>query len=404
MYAQVLKKNHIAKWAALSCTLIAALLSVACEQDSIADRQLRIVPLDPPVRTYWPTNGWRVAEPGQVNMDPAGLQAMEDYAFASTGDETDRQGIRTDGVVIIKDGMLVYENYTRGYAAETRHLTWSVSKSFVNTLYGIATREGRVDIDNPAAQYYAPLRNAEHQEITLRHLLNMSSGLYWEETYEYSPLKSSVIAMLYTRGRQDMAAFVANQSMRAKPGTLVVYSSGDTNLLMGVLKQIIPAAEYAEYPWRQLFDPLGMQVTWERDASGTFVGSSYIYTSARDLAKFGYLYLNDGVWEGRELLPPGWVDFTRTPAQAYKTTPITEDNSSSTYTAQWYANTGVPYAGVPQMWPDAPEDTFAALGHWGQMLFVIPSLDMVIVRYGDDRDKTAFDANEFLKLVVAGVR
>lgn len=362
-----------------------------------------VQPLNPPARSYWPTAGWRSATPESTGVDSAKLEAVAEYAMTLVGEDTERKGIRTDGLVIIRNGELIFERYNRGYQADTPHLVWSVAKSFVNALYGIATREGLVDIDAPAHKFFPALKQPDRQKMTIRNILNMSSGIFWSEGYEASPLKSSVVAMLYTRGRGDMAGFTAEQAMRGQPGSYVYYSSGDTNLLMGMFKNIVPKADYADYPWNKLFDVIGMRdVTWERDGSGTFVGSSYIYATPRDLAKFGYLYLNDGVWAGQRILPEGWVNFTRTPAPGYISTPKYEGLDKDVMTAHWYTNAGYAAADIPPAWPDAPRDTFSASGHWGQFIFVIPSLDMVIVRVGDDRDGS-FDRNEFLKLVAASV-
>ncbi len=271
-------------------------------------------------------------------------------------------------------------------------------------MVGISVKAGLLKLDDPGYYHYEPLAQSEsHKKITVRHLLNMSSGLSAEEGYESGPLKSSVIAMLYTRGRKDMGKFCSDLPLRSEPGTHVYYSSCDTNILSAILKNIYPENEYKELPFQKLFAPLGItQATFERDGSGTFVGSSYLYLTARDLAKIGYLYLNDGVWNGTRILPEDWVTFTRTPAPGYKTTPYSDDLDEDNYTAHWYANTGVPERGIHEPWPDAPKDTYAALGHWGQMMFVIPSLDMVIVRFGDDREK-AFIKNEFLKLIKESV-
>ena len=380
------------------------LLALTCsEERQDVPEDVRLAPITAPTRAYWPTTAWRTASPESQGIDPDFLARADEYAFQRTGNEEDRAGIRTDGVVIVRNGYIVYERYARDYTAETPHLTWSVSKSFVNALFGIASEQGLLDIDEPAAKYFPALDKPDRRSMTIRNILNMSSGISWSEGYEASPLKSSVIAMLYTRGRGDMADFTAGQSMRAQPGTYVYYSSGDSNLLMGILKNAVPAGSYDSYAWDHLFDVIGMKgVTWERDGSGTFVGSSYIYATHRDLARFGFLYLNDGNWDGRRLFPLGWVDFTRTAAPGYRETPAYPGIEEDNYTAHWYCNTGVPGAGIPPAWPDAPRDTFAAQGHWGQYLFVIPSMDLVIVRMGDDRDHS-FDVNTFLNLVAESV-
>lgn len=245
----------------------------------------------PALAEDWPDTDWPRAQ------QPAGpaLEAFERYAFGRR-DDVRRKGIRTDAVVVIRDGRLVYERYAGPSRAETPHLTWSVSKSLLATLLGVAEGEGRFQLDDPVARYYPPF--ARHPEVTLRHLLNWSSGLDWQEDYEFAPLKSSVVVMLYTRGRDDMAGFVAETPQARPPGRRFRYSSGDSNVLAAALHGML-GADYAEYPWRALFEPLGIRsAVWERDAAGTFVGSSYVYMSARDLARVGLLMQRHGRWRG----------------------------------------------------------------------------------------------------------
>lgn len=381
------------------------LFTVQCGKDlSPFGGEPNVTPLPKRIKPEWPSPDWKVVTPESVGVSSAKLKLVEEYAFTRTGDEADRKGRRTDGLVILRNGKLIYEKYARNFKEDKVHLTWSVTKSILQAMYGVAVKQGLIKLDDPGYYHYEPLsRDEAHKKITIRHLLNMSSGLAAEEGYESGPLKSSVIAMLYTRGRKDMGSFCANLPLRSEPGTHVYYSSCDTNILSAILKKVYGAEEYDKLPFEQIFKPLGItNVTFERDGSGTYVGSSYLYMTARDLAKIGYLYLNDGVWNGERLLPEGWVTLARTPAPGYKTTPYSDDLAQDNYTAHWYANTGVPNRGIHEPWPDAPADTFAALGHWGQMLYVIPSLDLIVVRFGDDREK-AFIKNDFLKLVKESV-
>lgn len=360
--------------------------------------------LNPPPRDYWPTSGWRTAEPQKMGMDPAKLAEMEKYAFTIEGTEEDRQGTRTDAVVIIKGGYLVYEKYARGYERDSKHLIWSIAKSYINTLVGMAIEDGKIQLDDPAYILVPELAKTEdHKKITIRHLITMTSGLAANEGYESNPLNSTVIAMLYTLGRENMGAYAAHLGIRAEPGTYVYYSSCDTNILSLTLKNSY-GENYNDLPWKKLFNPLGIKdITFEKDGSGTYVGSSYIYTTPRDLAKFGYLYLNNGKWENKTLLKSEWINFTREPSMGYGKTPYYDGLEENVYTAQWYANTGVPNAGIPKTIPDAPDDTFYASGHWGQRLFIIPSLDIVVVRLGDDRNTKYWDDNLFLKSIVESV-
>lgn len=312
--------------------------------------------------------------------------ALQAYAFPPRNEQT-REGIRTDALLVIQDGKVVYEHYTAPTGADTPHLAWSISKSVMATVLGVAYGEGRFKLDDPVATFYPPMK--AHPQVRIQDLMHWASGLDWQEDYEYAPLKSSVVAMLYTNGRKDMAAFTAAHGVAAAPGERFLYSSGDSNLLAAALHQMVGPERYADYPWTALFQPLGIErAVWERDAQGTFVGSSYLYMTARELARIGQLMLDDGRWQGRQLLPADWVKFTRTPFAKAAAEP-----GEAMPGGQWWLNNTL-------AWPDAPGDTFAALGHWGQGLYVLPKQKLVIVRYADDRDGS-FQHNTLLRQVLA---
>ena len=352
-----------------------------------------------PARAYWPTANWKTRSPAQADLKADALKKLTEYAFTRTGDDTDRKGIRTDGVVVVHRGYIVYEKYARGFKADTRHLIWSDTKSFTNALFGIAVKDGLFKTEEPAHKYFPALNQGDKAKITINHLLRMSSGLHWAEGYEASPLKSTVVKMLYTSGRGDMAGFAAAQPLVHKPNTFWYYSSGTSNLLQGILKNRL-GAEYGDYPWKKLFNPIGIKsAVWEKDAKGTYVGSSYLYMTPRDMARFGFLFLNDGVWSGKRILAEGWVAYSTTLAPGFYQQPVNEDFLDGRQGAQWWLNLPVRERGTKRPHPDAPADTFMARGHEGQYIFVIPSLDIVAVRVGDDKDGS-FSINEFLKYVV----
>ncbi|WP_415770942.1 serine hydrolase domain-containing protein [Pseudomonas sp. LB3P38] len=334
----------------------------------------------------WPAEQWPT---GPTITGPA-LQALETYAFPPR-DEATRKGIRTDALLVIRDGQLIYERYAGPTTADTPHLTWSISKSLMATVLGVAYGEGLFKLQDPVQRFYPPLE--KHPTMAMADLLHWASGLDWQEDYEYAPLKSSVVAMLYTRGHPDMAAFTTDHGEYAKPGQAFRYSSGDSNLLSAALKTIVGPNRYPDYPWTALFEPLGIRhAVWETDATGTFVASSYAYLTARDLARVGLLMARDGRWGDRQLLPKDWVAFNREPFAHYQA-----HQDDAVPGGHWWLNRAVDGAAKP--WPDAPDDTFAALGHWGQAMYVIPSENLVIVRYGDDRDGR-YRHNDLLKLAL----
>ncbi|QXH47906.1 beta-lactamase family protein [Pseudomonas xanthosomatis] len=332
----------------------------------------------------WPTPDW------STDDSPLDWQSVDRYAFPERTAE--RTGVRSDALLIIRDGRILHERYAAPTRADTPHLSWSVSKSVLATVLGVAQAEQRFNLDDPAARYYPAL--SQHPNLRLRDLLHWASGLAWQEDYEYAPLKSSVVAMLYTRGRTDMAAYTAGMPATSAPGERFAYSSGDSNLLAAALRGMLEPGQYADYPWQALFTPLGIHsAVWERDGAGTFVGSSYLYLNARDLARIGLLMQRGGRWQGRQLLPADWVAFNRTLFERAQAIPG-EANPGG----HWWLNQPLP--GQARPWPAAPADTFAALGHWGQALYVLPAQKLVIVRYADDRDGS-FSHDELLKRVLA---
>lgn len=393
---------------------IALLFAGACTKKPLIPAQVRealpaTFELQAKTNSY-PAAEWTELSPEKAGINREKLKSLEQYLFTTTGKETERKGIRTDAFVLIRGGNIVFERYGREFKSNRKHLIWSVSKSFVNAFVGMAVAEGKIKLNDKAVQYYPALTGGGKETIEIDHLLRMSSGLEWLEGYENAPLKSSVVAMLYTRGRNDMAAFAAAQDLEYPPGSHWYYSSGNSNLLMAILKNIYhappppgyiypPGDRFEDLIFNRLCKAIGMRfVTLERDSAGTPVGSSYIYTTARDLARFGYLYLHDGVWQGRRILPEKWVRYTTTLAPAYYTTHLQPEDTKRNPGAHWYVNIGIPERNQNPPWPDAPSDTFGAIGVWGQSVFVIPSLDIVAVRLADDRDST-FDRNQYLGLL-----
>ncbi len=353
-----------------------------------------------PERSVWPTPDW------STRPLPAGraeaLKALEDYAFTLTGTDAERKGIRTDAVLILHRGALVYERYARGYEAGKRHLGWSMTKSVTNALTGLAVARGAVALDDSLCKHVKPSRQ-EACGITVRHLLEFGSGLDWRETYEgQSNQASSVLAMLYGEGRRDAVAFITSHAPRDAPGTSWMYSSGDSTLLAGVLDAALRPTLGKDWAWPLLFEPLGIRsASWERDAKGVLIGSSYLYATPRDWARLGYFFLNDGCWAGQRLLPEGWVAASVTPSAPFRLKRV-DWRDGDVQGRQFWLNRRVPGIQEALPWPHVPDDAYALRGHWGQSVTVIPSRDLVVVRLADDRERV-FKLDTLLQLALAVV-
>jgi CubicO group peptidase (beta-lactamase class C family) len=358
---------------------------------------------DCPTRTDWPTEAWLESKEEVAESRAAQLRALEDYAFTLVGKDEERKGVRTDGLLLIHKGRIIYERYGRGFDASKRHLAWSMSKSFTSALTGIAVSLGKVSLDDSICEHVKATRQ-ENCTITVRNLLEFASGLDWREDYENGGTyqTSSVLAMLYGAGRKDMVAFITAHEQQEKPGTSWRYSSGDTTLLAGVLDAALRPSLGREWPWTLLLDVLGMKsATWERDPKGVIVGSSYVHATPRDLAKLGFLYLHDGCWENRRVLPAGWVTDSTAVSGPIKLKSH-ERGSDDVQGWQWWLNRPIPDVQEALPWPSVPEGAYAARGHWGQSITVIPSKDLIVVRTADDRDGS-FSLETLLKLSLAVV-
>lgn len=313
------------------------------------------------------------------------LKVVLDEAFSEPDPEHLR---RTRAVVILHKGRVVAEQYAADIGPDSPMPGWSMTKSVMNALAGIMVKEGRLTTHTAALAGTGLAPDDPRNQITIEHLLHMSSGLAFNENIA-DPL-SDVSRMILTE--PDMAAFAANMPLQAEPGTHWQYSTGTTNILAAVLRRVLGESAYYEFPGTALFQPLGMtRALLETDASGTFAGSSFMYATAREWARFGLLYLQDGVWEGERILPEGWVQFSRTPAPA---------DHNATYGAHFWLNVQEAFAGAGI---SLPEDAFHAVGHEGQFITIIPSRETVIVRLGKTRYSQAWKHDVFVSKVLVAL-
>ncbi|UCD85469.1 MAG: serine hydrolase [Deltaproteobacteria bacterium] len=329
----------------------------------------------------WPT-GDLISEELPPGVDTEALNDVLDEAFSDPDPERPR---RTRAVVVVYDGRIVAERYAPGFSPDTPLIGWSMTKSVTSALAGILVGKGKLSVREraPVPEWSAP--DDPRRAITLDHLLRMSSGLEFLEEYESNP-SADCNVMLFTK--RDMAAYAVDKPLEAEPGSKWSYSSGTTNIISRIVRDAVggSTADYFGFPRRELFDKIGMQsAIMETDTSGTFVGSSHMYATARDWARFGLLYLQDGVWEGERILPEGWVEYTRTP------TPHTPPEWP--YGAQFWLNTG-----EKERWlASLPEDLYSARGHDGQYVTIIPSRKTVVVRLGLTPDhKFSWDHGSFI--------
>ena len=319
--------------------------------------------------------------------DRTRLDAALQWAFSEPDPALPR---RTRAVVVLYKGRLVAERYADGFTKDTPLAGWSMTKSAVNALVGVLVREGKIALGDPLAIPEWHESGDPRGNITLGQLLRMSSGLQFREDYR-NPL-ADVSQMLFSA--PGAGAYAAARPLEAPPGTRWSYSSGTTNIIAYAMRRIVGEPGYLEFPRRALFDRLGMtSAVMETDASGTFVGSSFMYATARDWARLGLLYLRDGEWSGTRILPQGWVAYARTPAPAA---------AEGQYGAHFWLRISRGYRCAADARP-FPADTFHAVGYEGQFITVVPSRDLVLVRLGLTRYPCAWDQQKFAGLVLAAL-
>ncbi len=271
----------------------------------------------------------------------------------------------TLALVVQHRGQLVAEAYADGVTADTTLISWSMAKSITHALVGMAQMDGLLDVQAPTG--IAMWQDDDRRLITLQHLLEMRSGLSWIEDYVEGN-ESDVIDMLFGSGKDDHAAYAINQQLSSTPGSEWYYSSGTTNIVARLLGNVLgdkhgSNMKTKSFIQERLFNAIGMtSATAQFDAAGTFVGSSYVYATARDFAKFGELYLRDGMCDGKQILPVGWVDHAR--AQT-----VIDDETGQGYGAHWWTQPGEP-------------NSIIASGYEGQQIFVLPERELVMVRLG----------------------
>ncbi len=341
-----------------------------------------------------PDKPWPEGEAPAAKLPPEVAAEKLSTAIGEAFTDPDPSRLRrTRVVVVVHKGRIIAERYAPGFSQDMPLAGWSMAKGVTNALIGILVGEAKLALHGPAPVPQWRASADPRGNITLDQLLHMSSGLAFTENYT-NPLQD-VTRMLFGSG--DVAAYAAGKPLKALPGSRWSYASGTTNILTRIARQTVGGtdAEYFAFPRHALFDRIGMHsAIIEPDAAGTFVGSSFMYATARDWARFGLLYLQDGVWKGERILPEGWVKYSVTPAPPAQ---------GREYGAHFWLKIPSPFNSTKSPPPSLPADTFHMIGHEGQFVTIVPSRQLVVVRLGLTRQEGGWDHESFIAQIVEAV-
>lgn len=353
----------------LGCTLLSE------QPEDVVRKQTFVLPIPPRINQdtiLWPS-GNRNADTLVAGVNYERINQLLDSAFI---DVDPTKPLNTYAVVVVYDGKIIGEKYAEGLNRNSKLMGWSMAKSITNAMVGVLVRDGKLSLtDCPVEEW----KNDDRANIKLENLLQANSGLDWNESY-FNPHSQLHKMLMFS---DDKGGYSLNQKAKEKPGEFFEYSSATTNILCKIVRRQVGDSAYYKFPYERIFYKTGMNnMVIEPDASGTFVGSSYAWGTARDWARFGLLYLNDGYWNGERLLPEGWVEFTSTPSKAPK---------RGEYGAQWWLNAGEKDNPSHRMYPLLPADAYWADGFEEQYVMVIPSENLVIVRMGASHHGSPFE-------------
>jgi CubicO group peptidase (beta-lactamase class C family) len=341
--------------------------------------------------SYWPTQGWRTCEPEAVGMNSGNLLKAIQYAATP--------GFNTEGLAVVRKGHIVGEAYLGDFKPETLHVSHSVAKSFTSALVGIAIDKGLItDVDAKLCEYYDEWDCGDSEDlrsrITLRHAMTLTTGLEWHEDWSrWDPATNDALKMGASR---HFITYMSERKGLHEPGQKFLFSTGDPMLLSRVMQEAtgMTALEFAK---QNMFEPLNMsEVDWDQDLDGYTATAWGLHATVRDYTKFGYLYLNKGRWEERQIVPAEWVETsTRTDPSV---------RMWDAYGFLWHVN--LPHRlkfGHSSMSTEGiPADGYMAEGVLGQNIIIIPSLDLVIVRVAN-QTQGRMDPVRFLTMILEAI-
>lgn len=295
-------------------------------------------------RDYWPTEEWQISKPRKQKMDSSKLDEMTEYIESNS--------LPVDSVLVIRNGYLIYEEYFRASFPEYKHVVWSVTKSFISALFGIAFFEGYIEnTTQKIVDFFPEIKIDDYalgkENITLANLLTMTAGFEWNDDINWPQMINA----------ENQIEYILNLPMIFEPWYGWNYDTGGTHLLSAAIQKAVGNTTL-EYAQEKLFEPIGIKdYSWDIDNQGYYYGGHGIYMTPRDMARFGYLYLNNGMWDGEMIIHPDWVGNT--------TEPVIDFTGGYGYGGLWWVNYGMNY--------------YAARGRHGQTIFVNPEHDIVVV-------------------------
>ncbi len=360
-------KPRLVHWLVAACTLMLAGCNGGGDECAtpVAPTMAAVEPTATTQSYVWPGADWEVSSPKAEEMGSAKLEDMAGYC--------EEHGCRA--VVVVRHGRIAWERYWGGWDENSTDNSWSMAKSITSALVGIAIDDGKIkSLSQSAADFIPEWRSDNREKVTLRHLITMTSGLSWRMIYD--PPSGDTVQML---GADDAVGYLVARSVYREPGSDWYYADGDTQTFSGILKAAT-GMEVGEYAQQVLFGPIGItDATWLTDKVGQALTFCCVFTTARDFARFGYLFLRDGRWNDEQVVPEEWVRESTQPSQM----------ENPNYGYYWWLFD----------LPGAPPDTFMAMGFQTKRIYVIPSLDIVAVRLGEGDDKN-WDDSAFLRPIV----
>lgn len=314
--------------------------------------------------------------------DPRDLPETFTYQGETRALETFLERTVTTGFLVVHEDTIVSEAYFLGSDESSLHTSWSMAKSFVSALIGIALEEGHIaSLDDPVDAYVPKLADSGYAGVPIRHVLQMSSGIDFNEDYE--DVFADVNMMFYRpfATGTPISEFVAELESKRPSGEFNQYASSDTQVL-GMVLEAATGVRVPEYLETELWQPLGMEADahWSTDRTGETLTFCCLNATLRDYARFGRLYLNEGVWQGEQVLPEGWVHESVTPSEPHLQAGENPDSDwTFGYQYQWWI-------------PEDADEEFVAIGVWGQYIYVDPGAELIIVKNSVDPD---FDARDY---------